>query len=187
MTQDRAARYDTFIVAGIGLLALCVSAYTAYVQRQQLRAAVWPILQYGTSNAPAVTLHLQNKGVGPAIIRHVMVTVNGQPVRNWQDALQKLLGPGPHRFSQDTINGRVLSAGESIDILVPHDDDGSQLSSQKNPELWAKVNQERRNVAVEVCYCSTLNECWTMHGDWNGSSTAATARCPERSGTSFEQ
>jgi len=28
----------------VGFLALCVSGYTAYMQRQQVRAATWPIL-----------------------------------------------------------------------------------------------------------------------------------------------
>jgi hypothetical protein len=37
---------------------------------------------------------LANKGVGPAIIRHVIVRVDGQPVRNWREALEKILGPG---------------------------------------------------------------------------------------------
>jgi hypothetical protein len=30
------------IAAGIGLLALLVAGYTAYLQRQQVRAQVWP-------------------------------------------------------------------------------------------------------------------------------------------------
>ena len=41
---------------------------------------------------------LQNKGVGPAIIRHVTVRVDGHPVRNWNEALPRLEGPGEYRF-----------------------------------------------------------------------------------------
>ena len=58
----------------IGVLALIVSAYTAYMQRQQVRAQVLPILQFGTSNAPQLDVELDNKGVGPALIKHVVVT-----------------------------------------------------------------------------------------------------------------
>ena len=39
-----ASRYDAVIATLVGLCALCVSGYTAYMQRQQVRAAVWPIL-----------------------------------------------------------------------------------------------------------------------------------------------
>ena len=35
-----ASRYDAVIATFVGLCALCVSGYTAYVQRQQVRAAV---------------------------------------------------------------------------------------------------------------------------------------------------
>ena len=51
---------------------MCVSDYTAYMQRQQVRAAVWPILEFDTSNGP-ITFTLANKGVEPAIIKHVVV------------------------------------------------------------------------------------------------------------------
>ncbi len=97
---ERASRYDAVIATLVGVSALFVSSYTAHVQREQVRAAVWPILQYDTSNGPMIRLTLDNKGVGPAIIRHVSVTVDGQPVPNWYEALQKLLGPGLHNFSQ---------------------------------------------------------------------------------------
>ena len=85
-TPRRVNRYETVVATLVGLCALGVSAYTAYVQRQQVRAAVWPILEFDSSNAP-IHFILANKGVGPAIIRHVIVNVDGQPVRNWKEAL----------------------------------------------------------------------------------------------------
>src|SRR5262252_229744 len=88
-----ASRYDVLIATVVGFLALCVSGYTAYMQRQQVRAAVWPILEFDTSNGPDIHLTVANKGVGPAIIRHVIVRVDDQPVKNWNDALDKLVGP----------------------------------------------------------------------------------------------
>ena len=52
-TETRgASRYDVVIATIVGLLALCVSGYTAYMQRQQVRAAVWPILEFDSSNGP---------------------------------------------------------------------------------------------------------------------------------------
>jgi hypothetical protein len=62
-----ASRYDVVIATVVGLLALCVSGYTAYMQRQQVRAAVWPILQFDSSNGP-IQFTLANKGLGPAIV-----------------------------------------------------------------------------------------------------------------------
>jgi hypothetical protein len=70
--ETRAAtRYETVIATLIALLAVCVAGYTAYMQRQQVRAAVWPILEFDSSNGP-IRFTLANKGVGPAIIKHVI-------------------------------------------------------------------------------------------------------------------
>src|SRR5438046_1878347 len=75
-----ASRYDALIATFVGLCALCVSGYTAYVQRQQVRAAVWPILEFDSGNGP-IRFILANKGVGPAIIKHVIVRVDDHPVK----------------------------------------------------------------------------------------------------------
>jgi hypothetical protein len=115
--RRRASRYDASIATLVGLCALCVSAYTAYVQRQQVRAAVWPILEFDSSNAPDIHFTLANKGVGPAIIRHVTVMVDGQPVRNWKEALEKMLGPGEHLFSESDMSFHVLGRGRIEDRL----------------------------------------------------------------------
>ncbi len=74
-----ASRYDAVIATLVGFCALCVSGYTAYMQRQQVRAVVWPILYFDSSNAPDIHFTLANKGVGLAIIRHVIVTVDHHP------------------------------------------------------------------------------------------------------------
>jgi hypothetical protein len=94
-----ASRYETVVATFIALLAVCVAGYTAYMQRQQVRAAVWPILEFDSSNGPDIHFTVANKGVGPAIIRHVIVRVDAQPVKNWNEALDKLVGPGKHHFS----------------------------------------------------------------------------------------
>jgi hypothetical protein len=38
MSDEKSIRYDNVIATLIGLLAICVAAYTAYIQRQQVRA-----------------------------------------------------------------------------------------------------------------------------------------------------
>ena len=55
-----ASRYDAVIATLVGFCALCVSGYTAYTRRQQVRAAVWPILEFDSSNGP-IRFTLANK------------------------------------------------------------------------------------------------------------------------------
>jgi len=181
-------RYEAAIAALIGMSALVVSGYTAYMQRQQVRAAVWPILEFDTSNGPMIRFTLDNKGVGPAIIRRVVVTVDGHPVRNWKEVLDKLIGPGPHKFSESGLSGHVYSAGESVDVLIPHDSDGNPLTLEKSGPLWAQLNKERFRVAVEICYCSTLGECWILRsGGKTGNSTVEASSCRGDPQADFQQ
>ena len=183
----RASRYDAIIATLVGLCALGVSAYTAYVQRQQVRAAVWPILEFDSGNGP-IHFTLANKGVGPAIIRHVIVMVDGQPVRNWKEALEKILGPGEHLGSESDMSGHVFAAGESRTVFTPHDAENNPLNFDKSNPLWVKMNKERLRVSVEICYCSTLDECWTLRASGLAPSTTTEARhCPTSSAISFQQ
>lgn len=183
-----ASRYDAVIATFVGVCALCVSGYTAHVQRQQVRAAVWPILEFDSSNAPDIHFTLANKGVGPAIIRNVIVRVDGQPVRNWKEALERILGTGEHLGSESDMSGHVFAAGESMTVFTPRDAENNPLNFDKSNPLWVKLNKDRGRVAVEICYCSTLGECWTLHGSGMiPSTTTETRRCPSPSATSFQQ
>ena len=183
-----ASRYDAVIATFVGFLALCVSGYTAYMQRQQVRAAVWPIFEFDSSNAPDIHFTLANKGVGPAIIRHVIVRVDGQPVRNWREALEKILGPGEHLGAESDMRGHVFAAGESSTVFTPHDPENNALNYDKSNPLWVKMNKERFRVTVEICYSSTLGECWTLRaGGLTPGTTTETRRCPTPSATSFQQ
>src|SRR5262245_26726536 len=91
------------------------------MQRQQVRAAVWPILEFESSNGP-IRFTLANKGVGPAIVRHVTLTVDDQPVKSWAEVLERILGAGYHPGEESDMSGRVLAAGESINVFTPHDE-----------------------------------------------------------------
>ena len=180
-------RYDTLVATFVGACALCVSAYTAHVQRQQVRAMVWPILEYETNNEPIISFTLANRGVGPAIIRRATVKVDDQPVTTWHDALQKLLGPGDHFYSDSTLVGRVLSPGESINILIPDGLDGKRLGVGTSA-LADLMNKARFRVSIEVCYGSTLGENWILRND-RGARNIVTevSACPGLSADDFQE
>jgi hypothetical protein len=182
------SRYETIIATLVGVCAPGVAGYTAYMQRQQVRAMVWPILEYDNSNDPDIHLTLSNKGVGPAIIRHVVVTVDGQAVRNWAEVLEKILGPGLHPYSESDMHGRVLSADESMTIFTPRDAENKPIAYDRSNPFYVQMNKDRLRVAVEICYCSTLGECWTLRSDAkNNTSTIETRGCPSSSATAFQQ
>jgi hypothetical protein len=183
-----ASRYEAVVATFIAFLAVCVAGYTAYIQRQQVRAAVWPILEFDSSNAPDIHFTLANKGVGPALIRHVVVKVDDQPVKNWGEAMEKLLGPGEHLGAESDMSGRVFAGGESVAVFTPHRAENTPLNYDKSNPLWMKMNKDRARVTVEICYCSTLDECWILRGGGLTPNTIVEARsCPTRSDITFQQ
>jgi len=164
------------IAAFVGLLALLVSGYTAYLQRQQVRAQVWPYLEPGMSSSKR-KVSLANKGVGPALIRNVKISVDGKPQRNWPAVFAALGLHYDHHIPYSTINGVVIPANDHIDQLVfPTADDFDLF-----------VRQIKR-IDLSLCYCSTLEECWTYEdtsATLVGHTHQPVAQCPARGDDQF--
>ncbi|TKR33950.1 hypothetical protein FCE95_06680 [Luteimonas gilva] len=152
----------------IGLVAVAVSAYTALIQRQQVRAEVWPrLLMYNAGQAGE--FRIANKGVGPAMVRSVRVEVDGKPAHSWGQVLERLRLQDPGQ-SYSSLAGLVLSAGEDLVYLKPS-------SHERFLELRRHAGKRLR---IKLCYCSALDECWTTQ-TWGESLEDAqreVARCP---------
>lgn len=147
----RGRRWDALgvIVASlIGLLALLVSGYTAWVQRQQVRAEVWPYLSLAYQD-PLRRLTVFNKGMGPAIVRDVRVTVDGKPQRDWVHVFTAL-GLAGLDAEPSTLAGTVLSPGDVLSV--------QQFG--RNEDYLRFRQAMDAHVLVDVCYCSTLGDCW---------------------------
>ncbi len=149
--RDRDA-YAATIATLVGLLALGVSGYTAYVQRQQLRAQVWPYLFVGTANVPPfVGFHAINSGTGPARVIAVGVQVDKQFVRDWAHADPAV--DDQVRVVMSQLSNSVLPAGKDLTYFGPYD----QASSEPFIELFLGKKHE---IQVTICYCSVLDDCW---------------------------
>ncbi len=148
--------WDAFaavIAALIGLLALCVSGYTAYLQRQQTSAQVWPRLELSVSNLdPQLTV--SNYGVGPARVTGMRVSVDGKPVKTWVHMMKMMGYSGNDGYAYVPLNGRVLSPGAELQIFLPSANPVSQAMFN------AFLEQENHKITMQVCYCSVLDECW---------------------------
>lgn len=136
------------IASLIGLLALLVSGYTAYVQREQVRAEVWPYLALAHQDLDA-RLSVFNKGVGPARVQGVRLTVDGKPQQDWAHALAALGLQGTD-YGHSTFSGTVLAPGETLAVLILPDVDA-----------YARFHKAMNaHGLLDYCYCSTLDECW---------------------------
>lgn len=138
------------IAAFVGLLALCVSGYTAYLQRQQVRAQVWPYLEPGMSGSKREMM-LFNKGVGPGIIHSVEILVDGKPQHNWSEVFASLGIHYDHHIPYSTINGVVISANDHIEQLA-----------FPTAEDFNLFTHNTKRMSMKLCYCSSLGDCWNF-------------------------
>jgi hypothetical protein len=154
------------LLAGfIGALALCVSIYSVHLQRQQIRAQVWPRLEFAFSNIPDFRFSLANHGVGPAIIHIVEVTVDGKPIKSWSEMSALLLAGQKRDQITSYLNYRVVPAGAEFNIL--------QESNGPSAKILVEHFLERTH--LRLCYCSVLDECWLMTDEKHSS----VDRCPK--------
>ena len=144
---DRLAAIASGFVAA---LALAVSTYNVYLQRQQIRAQVWPRLQWSYDNVGGFDYSLLNGGVGPAEIEAVRVTVDGKPVATWDEVLRLTTGAERPHINSFMV-GRVLGPGVEI----------RPLRMEKGADADA-VNAARARIDVDICYCSSLHDCWHL-------------------------
>ena len=139
------------IAAMVGLLALGVSGYTAYIQHQQVRAQVWPYVEAGNDDGNQ-SIYVYNKGVGPAIVRSAQVFIDAKPQPDWAHVLTAL-GLPPHDYQQSTLNPDVISPGEQVRIIGIKDED-----------RWKTFRSGAvARMTMDICFCSTLDECWMYH------------------------
>jgi hypothetical protein len=145
----------------VAALALATSAYTVYLQRQQVRAEVWPFLEWSMDfDGNSLVYSVNNRGMGPAAVKRLRVVVDGKPEKNWVNVVCELL----HTKSLSRMPGinlledQVLSPGQEIHALTLDGVTGTSMLL------------ERQRMSVELCYCSSLNECWQLSAPPKGSS-----------------
>jgi hypothetical protein len=148
--------YGVVVASFVGLLALAVSGYTAYLQGKQVRAQVWPRVELGRYGGKG--FGVSNTGIGPARVRAVRVTVDGRPVKVWAEVMRTIGYDG--RYLQSQISGRVLSPGKEMMVVeVPKGDPAAQkLVDELGDALWS--DHAPHKLGFLLCYCSVFDECW---------------------------
>src|SRR5690349_8061453 len=112
---------ETFIAVTalvVSISAVAVGLYEAQLQRAHDRAEVWPHVEISTFVTPrGASLLVENTGLGPAIIKSVVVTVNGKPRRSWEDVLRALGDSARAPMSTATVVDHALRGGERTTLV----------------------------------------------------------------------
>jgi hypothetical protein len=141
-----------------------------------------PYLQIDTSDldtdlrTPAYRLTVQNQGVGPARVGEVVITVNGQPVPNFNTLVDRCCAPGllqaASRGSKQfrgirngevilsTLHDRMIRPGEAVDAF------NWQVTPANQPVIdRLKKGFASDEINTSICYCSVFDDCWVRSDD----------------------
>jgi hypothetical protein len=158
------------LAAGTAVIVSVASLYIAWrqsgVMERQLAASVWPALQYTTSNLdsahqPVIALAFHNGGIGPARIRAFELAYHGAPIADAESLLAACCaapGTDPAALSLVTNNevtSGIVPAGQTIPFLSATRDAASSAQ-------WQLLDQARHELTGRICYCSALDDCWTI-------------------------
>lgn len=120
----------------------------------QLSAAVWPYVSFSfTTSENMVRYTLNNDGLGPAILRSTKLTVDDQPKGTVTEAF-KIVNHQPNHYTISTSSlgaGSVIRPSAAVTVLL-----------YNGPKARALSAALRAHVKVTVCYCSLLEQCWTI-------------------------
>lgn len=162
--MDRSKWNTELVVAvsavAIGVCTMLVYIYQARIMSKQMHAAVWPFIQTNLSETnTSIVLKVNNKGVGPAIVKKAFVIVNGERYADTQANLDsvgyKLTGKKGLLNGYTNIEGRVISANEEIRFI--------EISDSVSLRLF-KQAMSQNSIRIEICYCSVYNDCWKVTG-----------------------
>ncbi len=147
----------------VGVVALWVSWDQAQVMRQDIRASVWPALQVqgfvDTQEGLSIGLRVENAGVGPALIERITVRQGDDLIADIDDLRARIDESAEMSF--DTATGRVLASGSQFRPFVFRADDPAALLGIEGPVDTLRASRLLSGWTAELCYCSTLGDCWT--------------------------
>lgn len=173
--RARAAEWGSVVAIAISALALAMGAYQTRLMQAQARASVWPYVKIGfgfTENGESAgfNIHVQNNGVGPAIVKSVQVFLDDKPLHGWVDAFPILLGQGDAHPKLEALSGIVIPPSTNRETDV-------HAIRVVEPAYASKFLDAVDRFKIDICYCSVYDDCWTAH--WLASKVDATPVCQE--------
>jgi len=152
----------SLIAIVISLFSVVATFYQVELMRKEQNTAVWPYLEFLPSTVGGLSLTVENKGVGPAIVHSVYLKYNGEPIEAQSERerllalIDSVVGRRDFNFVYSTVNRRVISPGEEIQLFYFSD-------TLQNFIPVASAFAEA-DIDLEICYCSIYDECWISRG-----------------------
>jgi hypothetical protein len=142
----------------IGVCTMFVYIYQARIMSKQMHASVWPLVQTTLRIHPnELALTINNKGVGPALVKDAAILVDGvrySDSQNNMDSMAWVLTGKKNLLSGYTnLRERVIAANEEVRYL--------EITDTASITLFKKA-LEAHSFNIQICYCSVYGDCWTL-------------------------
>ncbi|HEY6940988.1 hypothetical protein [Dokdonella sp.] len=162
------------LALAVSVFALALGAYQTRLMQSQARASVWPYLSIGYTysnnvDRDAFIWTVNNNGVGPAKVETVRMTLDGKPMRDWEQVLLALGAPSTSpSMATSSIGGEVIPPNTNRETTVVP----IRLNER---EVAKRFKLAEHRLGMDICYCSVYDECWIAH--WQRSRVDAVDRC----------
>lgn len=163
-TTDKIMSTSALFISVISLIALLYQSYLAREEykliQQQQSASVLPHLnQWYSNNNESFKLIIGNKGVGPAFIKSVELTLDGSKTFNNSDDLFKDIFSNSSTLdtipsiNSTLIKGLVLTANEMINVI--------EIKGRKNIAAFRK-EFETKDINFNIIYEDVYGAQWLL-------------------------
>jgi len=175
------------IVAACAILISAASFYATFLQadaaEKQVKAMTLPLVQFSHGNfdadmnIDAISFSLNNAGIGPAIIKSIRFNYRDTESNSFYDFIKHCCAVEYRKYTDEynklpdrssiVANGGIITSPTS-NIIIPGQTDYEFLklnSHKSNKIFWNKLNKERWQLNLDICYCSMLDDCFVSKGD----------------------
>jgi hypothetical protein len=141
----------------ISFLTLFVYLYQSNLMKTQQKMSAWPHLTFGPSwGHDYIIINLMNKGIGPAIIKKVRISIDNEPLDGIHEIMHFFPDSLVSEFTYSGLwEGQVVMAGENIQLF--------KNNNAKTVKYFLDMVQANR-IEFEICYCSVYEDCWISSG-----------------------
>ena len=103
-------------------------------------------------------------------MRDLRLIIDGEPIRNWEHAVEQLGGSPAAEVGRNFLNDRVLSPDETIALISTHD-----------PDLARRFQGAMTNPSnsIAFCYCSIFDKCWLADSNKDLQNPEPVEQCPD--------
>lgn len=175
----------SFMESIIAIGALVTSSAAVYIAWDQAgvmhteqRASVLPALQIDKfdldeGSTISVGFNVENAGVGPAFIQSATLSNKGEAIEGQEHLTSDLPQPNELSVAIEPMTGRVIAPGVMKQAMLLR-----WRSDALEPTSRSAIYTKTDGLALEVCFCDTLKNCWVAKSESRAHPKQISGACP---------